>query len=98
MQYKRILFALVISFIFSSAQSQHVRVQMAFPAGIAVNAPGAAPFAGAIWIGPEWRWQRGAYVCVPGYWSKPGRRKGQWKQGYWKYTRRGYIWVPGCCR
>lgn len=93
---KRLLLAALISLSFSATKSQHIRVQMNFPIGIAVNPPGPAPFAGAIWIGPEWRWQRGAYVCVPGYWSKPGRRKGHWKQGRWKYTRRGYVWMPGC--
>jgi hypothetical protein len=31
---------------------------------------------------------------VPGYWAKPGHYHG-WVNAHWKYTKRGYRWVPG---
>lgn len=76
-------------------QAQHVRVRLNFPVGVRVNAPGPSPRHGAIWIGPEWRWQRGQYVTIPGYWASPQYSRAVWVPGHWQYTRRGYKWVPG---
>jgi len=76
------------------ANAQHVRVRMSFPVNITIGAPGHVPFRGAIWIGPEWRWQRGHYVCVPGYWARPQRHRA-YVGGYWRHGRHGYVWVPG---
>lgn len=73
--------------------AQFVRTKPAFSVAISVGAPGPAPYAGAIWIGPEWAWRGNHYVEVPGYWVKRGHR--HWITGHWKYTRRGYRWVPG---
>jgi len=81
--------------LFTESTAQHIRVRLDFPAGAIVRPVGGSPFRGAIWIGPEWRWQRGRYVYVPGYWAKPNRRGSIWVPGYWNTTRRGHIWVPG---
>jgi hypothetical protein len=91
------ILSLMLAFIFiaNHADAQFVRVRLGFPAGVAVAAPGAAPFAGGIWIGPEWRWQGGRYVHVPGYWARPQRRGLVWVPGHWQYTRRGYVWRGG---
>ena len=78
-----------------AVQAQHVRVRLGFPASVGIRAGGPAPFAGAIWIGPEWQWRGGQYVAVPGYWARPRGHRSYWVQGHWKYTRRGYRWVPG---
>lgn len=77
-----------------ACQAQRVSVRLNFPINISVGAPGPAPFVGAIWIAPEWRWQRGRYVVVPGYWARPHRRA-IYIPGHWSYSRRGYIWIPG---
>ncbi|MFT3678218.1 MAG: hypothetical protein QM781_20160 [Chitinophagaceae bacterium] len=91
---KRILLIFVLAIVVSqSLPAQRVRVQLDFPIGIAVRAPGLPPFRGAIWVGPEWRWQRGHYVAAPGYWTRS--RHAYRSSGYWKHTRRGYVWVPG---
>ncbi|MBL0274096.1 MAG: YXWGXW repeat-containing protein [Chitinophagaceae bacterium] len=76
-------------------QAQHVRVRLSFPVGVHTRAPGQAPFGGAIWIGPEWRWRGNQYESVPGYWARPQRHGAVWVPGHWKYSRRGYRWVPG---
>ncbi|MFN4892254.1 MAG: hypothetical protein ACK5G0_00640 [Bacteroidota bacterium] len=79
----------------SVATAQHIRIRLDFPVGASVRPGGNGPFRGAVWIGPEWRWQRGQYVYVPGYWAKPKRRGAIWTPGYWNNTRRGYVWIPG---
>jgi hypothetical protein len=88
---KKIIIALVIivASIFNKAQAQFVRQRPSFSVNVAVGRP---PFAGAIWIGPEWEWRGGRYVEVPGYWARPGR---VWIPGHWKMTRRGERWIPG---
>jgi len=90
-----LLLATGISFY---AGAQRVQIRLDFPVGIAVRPAAPAPFRGAIWIGPEWRWQSGRYVAVPGYWSRPHRHRAVWIDGYWRHTRRGYVWVPGYWR
>lgn len=80
--------------IFSS-DAQRVRVRLDFPVGVPVIAPGPPPFAGAIWIGPEWTWRGGRYVCAPGYWAHPQPRRVYWAPGHWQYTRKGYYWRRG---
>ena len=79
----------------STANAQHVKVRIGFPAGISIGAVGNRPYSNAIWIGPEWQWRGGRYVSVPGYWAKPHHYGAVWVQGQWKYSRRGYRWVPG---
>jgi hypothetical protein len=91
---KRIIMALLLVSV-SAIQAQHVRVRLNFPAGIRSGSYGSAPYRNSVWIGPEWRWQRGQYVSVPGYWARPGRYGAVWIPGHWKYTRRGYRWIPG---
>jgi hypothetical protein len=86
---------LLITLIVYQAHSQHVRMGLSFPVGVSINPVGVAPFAGAIWIGPEWQWRGGNYVHVPGYWAKPLRNRTMWIPGQWKRTRRGFIWVSG---
>jgi len=77
------------------ANAQYVRVRPGFSVGISIGAPGPAPYAGAIWIGPEWRWRGGHYVEVPGYWARPYRHYHAWVPGHWRYSRHGYRWAPG---
>jgi hypothetical protein len=89
------LAAFILVFQFDDSFAQHVRARMEFPVGTSMRPVGAAPFRGAIWIGPEWRWQRGQYILVPGYWAKPNRRGSVWLPGSWSNTRRGFIWKPG---
>jgi hypothetical protein len=76
-------------------RAQHVSVRLNFPVGVSVNAPGPPPYAGAVWIAPEWRWDGNGYVHVPGYWMRIKHKRGHWQRGYWKHTRRGYFWIPG---
>lgn len=54
----------------------------------------APPFAGAIWIEPEYVWRGGAYVVQPGYWSRP-RPNYSYHPGHWNQDRRGHTWVRG---
>ena len=88
---------IVLFFVYGSllSQAQHVKARLGFPAGISIGAPGNRPYAGAVWVGPEWQWRNGQYVSAPGYWSKPHHYRAVWVPGNWKYSRRGYRWVPG---
>jgi len=93
---KKIVFVVVALLALSllKADAQYVRRRPGFSVNVSVGAPGPAPYAGAIWIGPEWAWRGGQYVEVPGYWARPGRHRG-WVVGHWRSARRGYRWVPG---
>jgi len=92
---KMLLVLAIVIGINSLANAQRVRVRLDFPVTVAVRPPGPPPFGGAIWIGPEWRWQQNRYVMVPGYWSRPRHHRAAWSGGYWRHSRRGYVWVPG---
>lgn len=95
MKMKAVFIALLLIAGVSQLQAQHVRVRMNFPGSIRAGAPGPSPFRGAIWIGPEWRWQQNQYVSVPGYWARPKHQQAVWIPGHWQNSRRGYKWVPG---
>ena len=94
---KKKIFAVLVlvGFLFIKTNAQYVRAKPGFSVGVSIGAPGPAPFAGGIWIGPEWTWREGRYVEVPGYWARPRRHGAVWIPGHWKYGRRGYRWVPG---
>jgi hypothetical protein len=77
------------------ANAQRVRARLDFPVNVTIGAPGPAPYSGAIWIGPEWRWERNQYVVVPGYWARPAPHRRGWVNGHWERGRRGYMWRPG---
>jgi WXXGXW repeat (2 copies) len=87
-----LLFLTGLSF---KADAQRVRVRPGLPASIYVAAPGHAPYRGALWVGPEWRWHHGRYVAIPGYWARPASHHQVWIRGHWQTTRRGYHWIPG---
>jgi hypothetical protein len=89
-----LVLAIVLGFSFI-AGAQRVRVRLDFPVNVSIGAPGPPPFGGAIWIAPEWRWERDRYVAVPGYWARPHHPRAVWTGGYWRHHRRGYVWVPG---
>jgi hypothetical protein len=91
-----VLCVVVLTVGVMTSQAQHLRARLAFPVDIVVRAPGAPPFAGAIWIAPEWEWRGNRYVVVPGYWAKP--RREAWVPGHWVRERRMYRWVPGYWR
>ncbi|MEO6610796.1 MAG: hypothetical protein ABIT05_16335 [Chitinophagaceae bacterium] len=97
MKIKTLIIALLCMLSISQLQAQHVSVRLNFPGGVRAG-HGPSPYAGAIWIGPEWQWRSGTYVAVPGYWAKPQRHRAIWVPGYWKYSRYGYRWVPGYWR
>ena len=47
------------------------------------------------WIPSEYRWHRGGYAYVPGYWMVPPRNGMRYVPGYWQPTRGGYVWISG---
>ena len=93
---KKILIVMIVLLGFSimKAQAQYVRVRPGFSVGVSIGAPGPAPYAGAVWVGPEWAWRGGRYVEVQGYWAH-ARRHHAWIPGHWRYTYHGYRWIPG---
>lgn len=52
----------------------------------------APPFAGAVWIDNEYRWDHGTYLVVPGHWMRTNRG---WVPGHWTPARRGFRWQRG---
>lgn len=90
-----LVFAVVLGLSAMKANAQYVRVRPNFSIGVHIGAPNPAPYTGAIWVAPEWRWRGGRYVEVPGHWERPHRHRDMWVPGHWQDTRRGYRWIPG---
>ena len=86
-----IVFVVAMGLSVLKADAQYVRVRPSFNFGISI---GPRPYDDAIWIEPEWRWQNGVYVQIPGHWERT-RKHSRWVQGRWIYTRRGYRWQEG---
>jgi hypothetical protein len=95
MKVKSVFFVLFFVIVAGAVKAQHVKLRIGFPAGVSINATGRAPFAGAVWVGPEWQWRGERYECVPGYWARPHHFGAVWVPGHWKNTRWGFKWVPG---
>lgn len=57
---------------------RHEPAQMAPPAPL-VEVIGVAPYAGHIWIGGAWFWERGRH---------------NWRPGHWEAPRHGHVWMP----
>ncbi len=53
------------------------------------------PARGFVWIGESWRWHRGRYVFVPGYWMRPPSRHARYVQGRWERNRNRWVWLDG---
>ena len=94
---KKILVIATICLAFGvmKADAQYVHARPGFSVGISLGAPGPAPYAGAVWVGPEWAWRNGHYVEVAGYWDRPYRHHRYWVPGHWRWTHWGYRWTPG---
>ena len=86
----RIIIALTIGLFASCAAG----VVATYPAGDVVIAEGQPPFAGAVWIGGEYRWVNHRYVLVGGHWSRP-RAGRAWVAGRWAPAKGGYVWKRG---
>jgi hypothetical protein len=96
MHKKLLVFLSLLIFGHNRMQAQfYVHLKPVFSPHIVVRA-GVPPFAGAIWMGPEWVWNtaRGCYIEVPGYWvrARPGWI---WRPGHWRQTDHGWTWIPG---
>lgn len=57
------------------------------PATVVVVKP-APPYAGAVWVGEEWRWKRGRYVYVAPHYVRPHKTH-VWVPGHWRNSPRG---------
>lgn len=88
-----VLMATITVILFSSCAAQsRVYVAERHPAPVVMRP--APPFAGAIWVGPEYRWHRGQYVYVAPRYVTP-RHGHTWAQGYWKHHHGKQVWVKG---
>lgn len=90
-----LLFLVLFLFSWQNAKCQIVRVQLAHPKSSFSQAYQRPPFRGAIWILPEWKWTNGAYVSMPGYWTRPHRKGLVWVPGRWIRFQNGYRWTLG---
>ncbi|MGI4727630.1 MAG: hypothetical protein ACRYFL_04190 [Janthinobacterium lividum] len=88
---KLTLLACTLALFFASCGSSYYVSER--PAPYVYRRP-IAPYAGAIWIEPEYIWRGGGYVAQPGYWSRP-RPGYSYHPGQWNHNRHGHIWVRG---
>ncbi len=89
---KFIFFACILTLVLSSCGSSYYVSER--PAPYVYSRPAPPPYAGAIWIQPEYIWRGGGYVAQPGYWSRP-RPGYSYHPGQWNHNRRGHTWVRG---
>ncbi len=60
-----------------------------------VEVVAVAPGPDFIWIRGYHRWDRAAYVWVPGGWERRPHARAVWVEGHWRHSRHGWYWVPG---
>jgi hypothetical protein len=53
------------------------------------------PFAGAIWINGNWRWNGSRYTWVSGRWDRPRAGYRNWQDGHWVQRGRNWVWIDG---
>jgi len=88
---KSILFACSVTMLLASCGGGYYVA--ARPAPYTYVRP-VSPYAGAIWIGPEYYWSGSNYAVHPGYWGRP-RPNYSYHPGHWNQNRRGHAWVSG---
>lgn len=97
---KKLITALSLVFAFLAVDFSEVHAQRGVvgvkvvPRAPAYRRP-PMPARGFVWIGDSWRWQRGRYVFVPGFWTRPPARNARYVAGRWDRTRYGYVWIDG---
>ncbi len=85
--------SLVSGFLSSCAGTYYVAERPVEP----VYVRPAAPYRGAYWVPGEYVWNRGRYVYVNGYWTRP-RTGRAYVRGHWEGGPRGYVWHRGYWR
>ena len=78
----------------TAAPRGRVYVRVGPPAPI-VERGIVAPGAGYVWMPGFYRWERGAYLWVPGRWERPPRARAVWVPARWVHDRRGWFLVEG---
>jgi len=54
-----------------------------------------SPGPGYVWVPGAYRWERNAYLWVPGRWDRPPRARAVWVPARWAHDRRGWYVVEG---
>lgn len=90
---KNLIVATIGATLFTACASESRVVVKDKPTAAVVVRP-APPYAGAVWIGEEWRWKRGRYVYVVPHYVHP-RKAHVWVPGHWRNSPRGFVWVKG---
>jgi len=55
-----------------------------------------SPGPGYVWVPGYYRWERNAYLWVPGVWTRPPRPRAAWVPGHWAQDHRhGWYFVEG---
>ena len=65
------------------------------PPPLRVEAYGAAPGPGYVWVNGYWSWQRNNYVWMPGRWSRAPRRGATWVEPRWELRNGRYRFRQG---
>jgi hypothetical protein len=89
---KRALFTVLVGAagLVSCAGGAYVYYAPAAPPPVRVEAFGAAPGPGYVWINGYWGYSGGGYAWVAGRWERPPHRGAKWVAGRWE--RKGNRW------
>jgi hypothetical protein len=67
----------------------------AAPPPVRVEAFGAAPGPGYVWINGYWSYGGGGYAWVPGRWERPPHRGAAWVAGRWERKSNRWAYRAG---
>lgn len=94
---KKIFFEFILVFVLllTTAQVNYAQFIIRFKPIAPRAARIVAPSPRHVWVEEDWRWRNNNYISTGGYWSAPPRGYAVWVNGYWKQSKRGWVWKPG---
>ena len=89
----RLVFLSVLVFAASHSASAQIYVTVRPNAPVIVRPLQPGP--SYVWVNEEWEPYRDSYRYSAGHWASPPHAGYYRKNGYWKHTNKGHVWIKG---
>jgi len=76
---------------FSVSAQIYVNVRPVAPTVVVTPRPSPAH----VWVAEDWEPYNNSYRYRGGYWVSPPHAHARWREGHWRHSRRGHVWVEG---